>query len=62
MSKGNLSGIIGQHSPLVTLVRCGRPVMMLLFYSHGVPLLCLPVVPPTVVEVGSRVLNELQKG
>lgn len=47
------------NSPLISLIRSGRPIIVLLFRRHGIPLLSFRIVPPSVVEVGSRVLNYL---
>jgi hypothetical protein len=45
--------------PLVALVGGGLPVMVLLLRAHGIPLLGLRAVAPSVVEVCAGVLDQL---
>lgn len=51
--------VVREIIPLVTGVGSGLSILMLLLGRHGVPLLRLRVVPPSVVEKCTRVLYQL---
>ena len=46
-------------SPFIAFVGGGSQVGLLLLVRHCIPLLCLLLVTPSVVEIGSRILDQL---
>lgn len=52
-------GMTSVNLPLITLVTCSHPIVLLLLGGHGVPFLRFGIVSPSVIEVRSRVLYQL---